>query len=245
MAWTAAIGAGLATVLARRVKRLSDARHWQAHTAAIQVQQLRGLLSAAAGTAFGREHGFSTLARTSDAELVGAYRAQVPATDYEAFRPLVARMRDGGEPDVLWPGLVKHFAQTSGTTAGDKYIPVSREMLGSNRRAALDIFANAQRMGVSLPGLLAGKALFLGGSTSLETNQHGIMTGDLSGLVTPMIRWPLSAIYLPGKAIALMSDWPAKIEAMARASVDEGVHGAHSTPTRGLDQPAAPMYTAK
>mgnify|MGYP000644391439 CR=1 FL=1 len=31
-------------------------------------------------------------------------------------------MRVGAEPNVLWPGLVTHFAQTSGTTAGDKFI---------------------------------------------------------------------------------------------------------------------------
>jgi hypothetical protein len=71
--------------------------------------------------------------------------------------------------------------------------------------------------------LLSGKALFLGGSTDLETNAHGIKTGDLSGLVTPMIRWPLSSIYLPGREIALMSRWPEKIDAMARVSVNEDV----------------------
>lgn len=223
MAWTRAIGVGLAAVLARRARRLGDGQFWRANTARIQLAQLRALLRRAERTHFGREHGFARLARTPDGELLWAYRSAVPVRDYEGFRALVNRMREQGEPDVLWPGLVTRFAQTSGTTAGDKYIPVSDEMLASNRRAALDIFAYAMRFGVSLGDLLAGKVLFLGGSTDLATNEHGIRTGDLSGLVAPMIRWPLSKIYLPGAKIATMSDWPAKIEAMARACVEEDV----------------------
>lgn len=220
---TASVGVGLRALLARRVALLGNERYWSANTARLQSAQLRWLLRAASRTEFGRAHGFARLAERDDAALLAGYRAAIPARDYEGFRTQVARMREGGEPDVLWPGLVRHFAQTSGTTAGDKYIPVSREMLASNRRAALDIFAHAHRFGVSLPGLMAGKVLFLGGSTDLEVNDHGIATGDLSGLVTPMIRWPISSIYLPGKKVALMSHWPSKIDAMARASAGADV----------------------
>ena len=95
---------------------------------------------------------------------------------------------------MLWPGLVRDFAQTSGTTAGDKYIPVSREMLRSKYWAALDIFANLSRLGVSIPGLMSGKCLFLGGSTDLSTNEHGIRTGDLSALVGLGL---LALVFLP------------------------------------------------
>jgi hypothetical protein len=51
---------------------------------------------------------------------------------------------------------------------------------------------------MTLPWLLGGKCLFLGGSSDVKANAHGIRTGDLSGLVTPLIRWPLSEVYLPG-----------------------------------------------
>jgi hypothetical protein len=155
----------------------------------------------------------------------------VPVADWYRFKDWIGRRREGGEPGVLWPGLVRDFAQTSGTTAGDKYIPVSGEMLRSNYRAALDIFANLSRLGVSLPRLLSGKCLFLGGSTDVAVNEHGVRTGDLSGLVMPLIRWPLSALYLPGREIALMSDWPAKIDAMARRCVGEDVRMINGMPS--------------
>lgn len=231
MAWTSLVGVGIRAWQARRIAKLGDTAYWRRRTARLQARQLRGLLRRAGGTEFGRARGFERIANLGDAEMIAAYRQAVAVSDYEAYRAPIVRMREQGEAGVLWPGLIKHYAQTSGTTAGDKYIPVSKAMLRSNYRAALDIFAHAARFGVSLPELLAGKALFLGGSTDLTVNKHGIATGDLSGLVTPMIRWPISAIYLPGREIALMSDWPAKIEAMARRSVREDVRMINGMPS--------------
>jgi hypothetical protein len=223
MSWTWVVGAGLSAMLMGRARRLSDTRHWQRNSAGIQRAQLRNLLRKAQGTAFGRAHGFAKLASLDNTEIVRSYRQAVPVSDWYAFREQIARMREGGEPDVLWPGLVRDFAQTSGTTAGDKFIPVSEDMLRSNFLASLDIFAHLRRFGVSLTRMLAGKSLFLGGSTDLSTNEHGVRTGDLSGIVTPLIRWPLSEIYLPGPKIALMSHWPSKIEAMAERCLNEDV----------------------
>ncbi|MBL8876272.1 MAG: GH3 auxin-responsive promoter family protein [Phycisphaerae bacterium] len=221
--WTSLIGAGLRTYLSGRARKLADTKYWQSSTHALQRETLRSLLRTAAATSFGRERGFSRLAGVSDADLIGAYRKALPVRDWYAFKDEIARMREGGEPDVLWPGLVRDFAQTSGTTAGDKFIPVSAEMMRSNFRASLDIFANLANQRISLAGMLSGKCLFLGGSTNLDINGHGIRTGDLSGLVTPLIRWPISRIYLPGPEVALMSHWPSKIEAMALRCINEDV----------------------
>jgi len=202
--------------LARRIRRLSNERQCSLDSGDIQRRTLRSLLERAQHTEIGREFGYRKLVSRFDHELVHAFRQTIPPRDYEAFRNRLDRMRTQAEPDVLWPGVVHNWAQTSGTTGGQKYIPVSQDMMRSNYRAALDIFAHAHRFGVSLSRLFSGKLLFLGGSTNLETNELGINTGDLSGLVTPLIRWPLSEVYEPGSEIALMSDWPAKIDAMAR-----------------------------
>jgi hypothetical protein len=134
--WTSAIGAGLEARVGVRAGKLSNVDFWQARTGELQRRQLRGLLKAARHTEFGRSRGFARLARLPLAEVVGAYREATPIADWYAFAPLIQRMREGGEPDLLWPGLVRDFAQTSGTTAGDKFIPVSRHMMRSNFRAS-------------------------------------------------------------------------------------------------------------
>ncbi len=215
---TALIGLGMRAMLARRIASLSDARWWGRHAGLIQRRQLRALLRRARNTEIGRQANFARLEELPTHELFDAYRAAVPAGDYEVFRARLARMRENAEPDVLWPGVVRDWAQTSGTTGGNgqKYIPVSAEMMRSNRRAAFDIFAHAARFGCSLPGIYGGRLLFLGGSTDLETNEHGVRTGDLSGVVTRLITWPLTEVVAPSADIALMSHWPDKIDAMAR-----------------------------
>src|SRR4029077_3226168 len=138
---------------------------------------------------------FSKILNASDRDLNSAYRSTVPVQDWYAFKDDIERMRESAQPDVLWPGTVRDFAQTSGTTAGDKYIPVSREMLRSNVRASLDIFANLINQAQRPSRLMSGKFLFLGGTRNFDTSPQGIRTGDLSGLVTPLIRWPISRVY--------------------------------------------------
>jgi len=221
--WTAILGAGLEARLWLRARALADEDWWRRNTARIQTRQLRALLRRGVGTEIGRELGFDRLLREPDGRLVRAYQRAVPITDWHSIRERIGRMREGGEPDVLWPGLVRDFAQTSGTTSGDKYIPVTEEMFRSNYRASLDIFAHLMRRGVPLTRLLSGRSLFLGGSSDVRANEHGIRTGDLSGLVTPLIKWPLTEAYLPGAEIALLDHWPSKIEAMAGRCLDEDV----------------------
>jgi len=232
--WTALIGAGLHAWLRLRIDELNETQRWSRGAGRIQRAQLRWLLRRAQDTVFGREHDFARIADLDGDELLRAYRASVPVGDIDAIRPLLSRMREEAEPDVTWPGVVRDWAQTSGTTAGDKFIPVSREMLAHNRKAGMDVFAHAARRGVSLPGLFGGKLLFLGGSTDLSTSDKGVRTGDLSGVVTPLIRWPISAAYLPGREVALMSDWPAKIDAMAEACLNQDVRFISGMPSWSL-----------
>ena len=219
------IGVGTSALIAGRVRKLSDTRWWAQYSGVVQREQLRSLLRRAATTEIGREHGFAKLAQLPAHEIAKGYAAGVPSGDYEVFRARLARMRENAERDVLWPGVVYDWAETSGTTGGNgqKYIPVSGEMMKSNWKAGLDIFAHAKRFGASIPDLYGGRLLFLGGSTNLHTNQHGIRTGDLSGIVTRLMRWPLTEVVSPDAKVALMNDWPSKIEAMARQTMGQDV----------------------
>ncbi len=231
MALTSLVGRAVSLRVAARARSLGNAAWWGANTGHIQTASLRTLLRKAAKTRFGCAHGFARIARCDGAELWNAYRQAVPIRDWYGFADDIASMREGTEPDVLWPGLVRDFAQTSGTTSGDKFIPVSRAMMRSNYRAGLDIFAHAQRFGLSLPDLFAGGALFLGGSTKLTQGPGGVRTGDLSGLSTRLIRWPISEVYLPGPGIALMDDWPKKIDAMAELCAQRDVRMVSGMPS--------------
>lgn len=232
---TSLVGRGIALRVARRRRKLANLDWWKKHTAQVQLRELSGLLSAGSFCRYGRDRRFERILGLPDpVERYKAFTKAVPVSDWYAFKDDIAEMREQGRRGVLWPGLVTRFAQTSGTTAGDKFIPVSDEMMRGNYLASLDIFAHLINRGVSPARLMGGRCLFLGGSSDLAVNEHGIATGDLSGLVTPLIRWPLSKIYSPGPQIALMSDWPAKIEAMAKLTIDQDIRFISGMPSWAL-----------
>ena len=188
-----------------------------ADPAAAQQRVLRDLLDRAKDTWFGRKHSFASIADA--AEFAGA----VPIVDYVDRLDQIERML-AGEADVCWPGVVRHFAQTSGTTAGDKRIPVTGDMQRSNARAALALFTYYGRRGKGLvSSVMAGQLLFLGGSTTLTPTPAGGWVGDLSGIASRSIRWPLSRHYEPGPELAVLDDWEEKIERVAQRVIDRDV----------------------
>ena len=180
---------------------------------AAQQKQAASLRAALATTCYGRAHGIE--ARMTDQQ----WRDRVPLATYENFIPHVERMKRG-EADVLWPGRCNFFAISSGTTAGrTKYLPVTDGMLEHFRRAGLDslFYYSTRAKGGDFFG---GKHLFLGGATALspiaEVGGHPAFAGDLSGITALNLpAWAEKHLYEPGGEIAQMSDWPAKIAAIA------------------------------
>ena len=200
------LGAGLSLYL-RAVDRRT--RRAAASPVPCQREQFERLIRRAQDTWFGRKHGFGSIRNPAD------FARAVPIRDYVGRLDLFNRIVDG-EPNVSWPGRVKYFAQTSGTTAGDKRIPVSDEMMRSNARAALRIFGYyARREEADIPSLFDKKLLFLGGSTDLTRTESGALVGDLSGIATRSIFWPLSRHYEPGKELALIDSWEEKVARVA------------------------------
>jgi hypothetical protein len=174
---------------------------------AVQDQALRNLVERARRTVWGREHGYADIRGIAD------YQRRAPITTYLDMRPLIERAIRG-EPDVLWPGRTPRYCKTSGTTAGDKYIPVTREAYRAHRRGGLDTLALALRR-VGGFERLDGPMLFLGGSSRTEPIGRHAEVGDLSGLVVKRLpRW-IRGHYSPGPEIAGIPGWEERLTATA------------------------------
>src|SRR5262245_29733754 len=102
------------SILAAGLMRAMQRRHRARDPRAAQEAALFSLLRRAAPTAFGREHGFSQIRSLAE------YRRRVPLRGYAEFLPWFERAL-AGERDVIWPGAMRYFGMTSGTTAGNKY----------------------------------------------------------------------------------------------------------------------------
>ncbi len=190
-----------------------------------QEAQLLSLLRAARDTTFGRAHSFANIASVAD------FQTRVPLRKYESIWDEWWRPAYPVLDNVTWPGRIPYFALSSGTSAGpSKFIPVSREMMASNRRAALDVLVHHVTAHPE-SRLLGGKSLVLGGSTALNEVAPGILAGDLSGIAaatTP--RWAKSR-YFPPRDLALIADWDEKIAALAPASLMEDIRSIAGTPS--------------
>ena len=205
---------------AYRRKRLAAERPTEC-----QEGELRGLLRRAASTPFGRRHDFARLRSAAD------FRAAVPLRRYEDFWREYWQAAYPNLGGVTWPGHIPYFALTSGTTTGKtKYIPVSREMLAANRRAALDLLthhlSNRPRSRV-----LGGRNFMLGGSTALTLEAPRVRSGDLSGIAANEVPFWARPRYFPPRREALVADWDAKIARLARLSLQTDIRTISGTPS--------------
>jgi GH3 auxin-responsive promoter len=190
-----------------------------------QHRELRRLLAKGKDTHFGREHGFAGI------EDVAAYQAAVPLRRYEAmwgeyWKPTFPRLTD-----CSWPGTIRYFAQTSGTTTGvTKYIPCSREMISSNSWAIFDLLTHhcAQR---PQSRLFAGRNFMLGGSTQLTELAPGIYGGDLSGIAGRSAPAWVRPFYFPPRELETIADWEEKIARVAPASLKANIRSFGGTPS--------------
>lgn len=193
-------------------------------TKELQHGQFRWLLNKAKDTAFGQEHYFDLiLGQGRRRQQEEAFRRLVPLSTYDQLKPWIERMLQG-EEDVLWPGLCKNFAKSSGTTSDkSKYIPITRDALRyTHMRGGTDcvvIYLMINPHATMLDNL--GKGLILGGSFSDEKFPKGIKAGDLSATLIQNVSPMVNRIRVPDKRIALMQEWEAKLDALTDAVMDE------------------------
>jgi hypothetical protein len=147
---------------------------------------------------------------------VADYQARVPLREYRDFKPFWQRSL-AGESHITWPGRPVLWAKTSGTTGGDKLIPVTREAFRSHRKGGRDALLEAvDRVGAER--LLGGPLLMLGGSTNCRTAGEGCEVGDLSGLVVRRLPPGIRGRYSPGAEVAGIAGWDERVEAAARVA---------------------------
>jgi hypothetical protein len=197
-------GYGLDWCGRRRRRRLEAV--WR-DAAGVQERVLRGLIGAARDTEFGLAHGFRSIRSVTE------YQERVPVRDYGQLRPWLERAAAGQE-SIVWPGRCRDWVKTSGTTAGDKLIPVTPEALAAHRRGGWDALLRAAQVVGGRP-LMGGPMLFLGGSTAVQPLPGGGRVGDLSGLVASRLPAGFRSRYSPGAALAGIPDWEERLDAVA------------------------------
>lgn len=209
-----------------------DTERWSGDASRRQIKTLEWLLKKAAKTEIGEKYGFSGIL-SAGPDIYKRFSEKVPLTDYEAIRHLVMRMVKG-ERDILWPGVCRNFAQSSGTSGGkSKYIPITEDSLKRNhyRGAALCMARYLHLRPDSR--IFSGKGFVLGGSFANELRDlpEGVRVGDLSATLINRIT-PLAEYFrVPDKATALLREWEEKLPMLATKAAEADVTNLSGVPS--------------
>ena len=191
----------------------------------LQRAVLEHLVETAKDTEYGRNHAFTAVKGYDD------FISHVPVNTYEELKGDIDRMRQG-ETDILWPGRVKWYAKSSGTTNDkSKFIPVSAEGLKKIHYAGgWDTVAFYFRNNPKSK-LFDGKGLILGGSHVPNYNMKDSLVGDLSAILIENLNPIANLARVPKKQTALLSDFEVKRERIAREAINKNVTNISGVPS--------------
>ena len=192
---------------------------------AMQAEVLDYLVARGKNTEYGRNHLFGTIKGYDD------FAQNIPVNTYEELKEDIDRMRHG-ESNVLWPGQVKWYAKSSGTTNDkSKFIPVSADGLKQiHYQGGKDVVAFYLENNPA-SRVLDGKALILGGSHSPNYNLTDSLVGDLSAILIENINPLANLIRVPKKQTALLSDFEVKRDRIAHETLRSNVTNLSGVPS--------------
>jgi hypothetical protein len=116
-----------------------------------------------------------------------------------------------GAKNICWPGRVKYFALSSGTSeASSKHIPVTKEMTKAIQRTSVRQIISLSKYDLP-PEVFEAGILMIGGSTHLN-KKGSYFEGDLSGIQAARLPFWFQHFYKPGKRIASNRNWERKLD---------------------------------
>ncbi len=191
----------------------------------VQLEVLLNLVKRAAGTEYGKQHHFKEISSYRQ------FKEQVPVVSYEDLLPYINRLLEG-EQNILWPGIIKWFAKSSGTTGSkSKLIPVSEDGLynchyqGGRDMLALYInnYPDAQ--------LFSGKNLSIGGSQESNFNTESrIYKANISAIVMKNLPFWAQFGRTPGLKVTMMNNWEEKVQKIAEITRQQNVTSLAGSP---------------
>jgi GH3 auxin-responsive promoter len=175
-----------------------------------QMRVLKKLLKKACFTEFGQKYRFDEILLSRHAGK--KFQQLVPTYNYSKIYKEWWHRTLEGHPDVCWPGKIRFFALSSGTSeAASKYIPITKELINSNKLTMIRQLISLRHYD-DLPMNALGKGmLMLGGSTDLQKEKNWF-AGDLSGIQARHVPFWFQRFYKPGRKIAKTRDWNLKLD---------------------------------
>lgn len=193
----------------------------QEYSSALDLQkiELKKLLISSRSTEFGKTYGFKSILNEFKgiglSDFYAKFKENVPVHNYNDIYNKWWHRARAGELNICWPGKVRYFALSSGTSeASSKYIPITKEQIKAIKKTSIRQILSLSKY--DLPDkLFETGILMLGGSTNLNYRGH-YFEGDLSGITASQLPIWFQRFYKPGQKIAQNPDWNDKLDEITR-----------------------------
>jgi hypothetical protein len=198
------------------------------YPAEVQLDTFQKLINRAEATDWGKKYRFKSINTIRD------FQSAIPIQTYEELKPYVDRLRQG-ENNLLWPGEIKWFAKSSGTTNDkSKFIPVSGESLKDcHFKGGKDVLAIYCQNNPETR-IFSGKGLTLGGSHKIDNFSSQSYYGDLSAILIENLPFWTEFIRTPSQEVALLEKFEEKLEHIAGETIGENVTSIAGVPSWNL-----------
>lgn len=209
-------------------KRLHQIDLFRRFPMEVQEEMLLKLIEKGKQTKYGKQYGFHSISCIKD------FQQQVPIVDYNGIKDFVEKLRMG-EQNLLWPGEIRWFAKSSGTTSDkSKFIPVSRDALEDcHFRGGKDVLAIYTDLYPDTK-IFSGKGLTLGGSHQIDNFSNESYYGDLSAILIENLPWWVDFIRTPSQKVALIPEWEMKLQQLTSETLRENVTNLAGVPSWNL-----------
>lgn len=159
------------------------------------------------------------------------FLSNIPLNDYNSLKPFIEDALKGTK-NVLWPGYVKWFAKSSGTTEDkSKFIPVSKATLKEcHYKAGRDLLALFVKNNPDT-NIFYGNGLIMGGSTQINRMNAFSVTGDLSAILSENLPLWTKLWQMPGKKTMSTTNWEDKINKIAEETIKSNITNITGVPT--------------
>ncbi len=212
----------LGTLLKKGIKLRENLEQEYTSPLELQKKELKELMIIASQTEFGKYYEFPKLLsqfRWGERDFYTAYKAKIPIHDYNKIFKDWWHLSLKGAKNICWPGRVKYFALSSGTSeASSKHIPVTKDMTKAIQRTSVRQIITLSKYDLPTEVFESG-ILMIGGSTHL--NKRGnYFEGDLTGIQAARLPFWFQHFYKPGKKIASNRNWDAKLDEIVEKAPD-------------------------
>jgi hypothetical protein len=205
----------LGSLISRSLRLRKQFKIKEAPPKIYQQRTLRHLLERGQYTSFGKKYGFDKILSES-LDWEKEFKKRVPLHNYNSMFDEWWHRCLEGEENVCWPGKVKYFALSSGTSdSASKHIPVTQDMIRSIKKVGFKQFYSM--INFKIPTRIFEKGiLMLGGTTSLF-KRGDYYEGDMSGISAKnMPRFISNFLYKPGQKISRSPNWEDRIRLIVK-----------------------------